>query len=284
MTLEYTESSNQARAILLREYNDVDIFIEDAVSKFAVEKLIRKSLPTYIRFESAIALGSRNRVVEAAEFSDDSRVQCYIVDGDREIFFSRKPEKHNLIQLSKYSIENYYFTEENLIELALSLNPRLNNIDAKRLLDFGEIESILDSLIGIYAIYSINMDSEAGDQTINFNVYHLINFGGGLPFTLRSDKIRTRMVELGRNATTVKGHEWLFGKIDEVRPAIQNRSKRASTLLPGRNVCFKVGLAKIKRFVKAPLTDEVLISLCARLCEPCAEQEITDFFKSKLGL
>lgn len=103
-----------AAQVFFREFNDVDIFIEDTAveSKKIYLRMLRRALGDQLSVDQIFPIGSKSSVLSrcAADQGERARPAVYIVDGDHdEVLGVELPALRRLFRLGRYCIENYLF-------------------------------------------------------------------------------------------------------------------------------------------------------------------------------
>jgi Protein of unknown function (DUF4435) len=85
--IAYSREAEPARAYLLKSYNDIDIFVEDASCQNMYVKLFNRILEGKARINQVFPLHSRKNVIErcAADQGFRARKRLYIIDADHDL-------------------------------------------------------------------------------------------------------------------------------------------------------------------------------------------------------
>ena len=133
-----TYSIKAFRAIghLKKSQNDIEIYIEDSSIANAYNFFIRNLLPKHVRFSSVIAIGSREKVLEACNNDqvDRYRKRLYIIDADMDVLTSApKPRLRHLYRLKAYCFENLILHQSAVenVSLMWSTSERKEDLSAR---------------------------------------------------------------------------------------------------------------------------------------------------------
>lgn len=112
--LRRSDRARYAAQVFYRNFNDVDIFIEDTAveTKKIYINLLKRVLGDAVSFSQIFPIGDKNRVYQrcASDQGERSRPAVYIVDGDHdELLDQPKPIMRRLYKLDRYCVENYLF-------------------------------------------------------------------------------------------------------------------------------------------------------------------------------
>ena len=120
--IAYSADAEQARAYLLRAYNDIDIFVEDTTCQNMYARLLNRMLePKGKRIGQVFPLHSRENVIEycRADPNPRGRPRLYIIDADQDLILGRPaPRLKNLYRLKVYCSENLLLSEHAIVTIA----------------------------------------------------------------------------------------------------------------------------------------------------------------------
>jgi hypothetical protein len=116
----YSPEAEAARAHLLKNYNDLDIFVEDLTCQNMYVRLINRMFAGRARISQVYPLGGRVNVIQRckADQSAPGRPRLYIIDGDIDLLLGRPaPRLRGLYRLKVYCSENLLLSEHALVTL-----------------------------------------------------------------------------------------------------------------------------------------------------------------------
>lgn len=239
MSLKYNLSSTQARALLLKSYNDIDIFIEDASRKYAVETVVKNSLEPTFNPVSIIALGSKVDVIKASLNPNPNRKQLYIVDGDTELMVERFNQNENIYMFKKYCIENYFINPDDFVKacMAFNLNSTVSDVITK--IDIEHVFKNASMLVPLYLLYAISLKYNLDIQTISYNIHRLKKDTSGI-ITLCEYKIRERCFCVARDIIEEIGVKSFLDIYHRAKLKIRESKFTAFDIISGKEVLVKL--------------------------------------------
>jgi hypothetical protein len=199
--IRYDPRTAQARARLLRGYNDIDVFVEDITSQNLYVRLLSRILGPRRTISSVIALDGRRNVIEQCERDQAprNRPRIYIIDGDLELLNGvPKRRLRHLYRLNVYCSENLVATEHAAILLAQEGRPSATYAELQARLKITDI--LLDAerkLRPLFVLYAI---VQRLGLTIRTSADSVIRFLGtpADPMTISPAKIRARIRQILR--------------------------------------------------------------------------------------
>jgi hypothetical protein len=136
----------------------------------------------------------------------DGRRKLYIVDGDLDIFRSkRKPRLRFLHRLRCYCVENMLLSAPAMITVGVEANVKLDDLDVLPAIDYaGLLKSFEDLLKPLFIYYALANKWESSIQTVGYLVYRMAKTDGKkyvLDARLVLQRIRFLIKELLRTAS-----------------------------------------------------------------------------------
>lgn len=159
--LSYSVDANAARYKLLKELNEINIFVEDTYKEYEYEEIFERLLENQYKIKNIFAAGGKKhleeRFDEFGEFDIDNTnsLNFYIADGDfdRIIYKDSMQTSKHFIYLNSYNIENYY-VDENAIIVFLRGCMGIQKAAAKAILKYDNwIENILEDALTLFFCY-----------------------------------------------------------------------------------------------------------------------------------
>lgn len=135
--LRFSQQALANRALFLSEFNEVNFFVEDVGMEYEYEEIFERLWGNDINIFTVFPLGGKSAVLKAHNTNgikdENGRLNIYIVDGDFDnLWEDRKTISPNLIYLTRYNIESYFYSKEGVIKyLRSSLKRTRSEIDQK---------------------------------------------------------------------------------------------------------------------------------------------------------
>lgn len=122
--LNYSDEANATRYILLKDTNDINIFVEDKDKEYEYEPIINRMLDGKYKISSIFGVGGKPKLIErfhefgTVDADNPSKINIYIADGDFDALLIPHDMITNdhFIYLETYNIETYYIDEDATIE------------------------------------------------------------------------------------------------------------------------------------------------------------------------
>lgn len=134
---EASVSFNRGQDILYRQFNDIDVYVEDAGKERLYFQLFKNLLPG-INLAKIFSLGGKNNVTSEAAINSADKRKIYLVDLDFDGILGRKKNIRNLIYLHRYSIENYFIEEQTIKEQIRERKPSISDAEIASKFDYTE--------------------------------------------------------------------------------------------------------------------------------------------------
>jgi hypothetical protein len=149
-------ASLYARSVFFRQFNDVDIYVEDADQENLYFTIFSKLFPA-LKLGHVFPLGGKqNLLARASDGKDLARISVYVADKDFDDCFGLIVVRDNVFYLKRYCIENYLLEELALIEFVVSEFPRLSRDDIQRQLNFSSVlKTIIRNLKDLFALFFV---------------------------------------------------------------------------------------------------------------------------------
>lgn len=199
--IAYSPDAEPARAFLLKSYNDVDVFVEDAACQNMYVRLVNRMLAGRARINQVFPLQGRENVLARCR-SDQSprpRKRLYIIDADQDLIRGRPaPRLRHLYRLKVYCAENLLLSEGALVTLATECQTSATWPDMALALALRPLlERSVELLMPLFIVYAVVSELGLSIETIGYPVYRLLDQPGD-PSTLSENRIRSRAFSLIR--------------------------------------------------------------------------------------
>lgn len=114
--LKYSEEGKAARYPFLKQYNDINFFVEDEDKEYQYEEIFQRMFGKEFEVKHIFSTGGKPFLIErfkefGKEDPDDlNKINVYLADGDFDVFLHAEEmiKSENFIYLKAYNIENYY--------------------------------------------------------------------------------------------------------------------------------------------------------------------------------
>lgn len=175
----YSAEAEPARAYLLRNYNDLDVFVEDAACQNMYVRLVNRILePAGRRISTVFPLHGRKRVLAdcAADQSVRPRRRIYMMDADQDLILGRPaPALLHLYRLNVYCAENLLLSEHAIVTIATECDTNTSWHQMALNLAFRTlIQRSVITLSPLIVIYAIVHELDLPIETVGFSVHRLL--------------------------------------------------------------------------------------------------------------
>jgi hypothetical protein len=192
----YNPLTSNARARLLRTYNDIDIFVEDDAQHTLYVRLFTRMLGRRASISSVISLGGRANVIErcAKDQAIRARPRLYIIDGDLDLLTGApKRRLKHLYRLNVYCAENLVATEHAAICVAQDKLASESYEVVSQMLGIDEMLRNLERKVSsLFVLYAVIHRLGLSLQTSSYPVQRLLCVPSD-PSTISAAKVRTHM-------------------------------------------------------------------------------------------
>ena len=272
---ERSTSSKSARSVLLENFNEIDVYVEDTSveTKKLYTIILNKATKSKYKIESVLPLGNSKSVIDEwkkHKFIKDGRRKIFIIDGDFYLINEDISEAINdksisdldgLYVLPKYCIENFLIDESALISIVHDDDPIKDQDEIQENLNFNEwVVKNEEQLFNLFVLYSIIIKHKVGIPSVQYSVNKLCDSPKGIVCSSKvqqhidnlkaeiaskteldvEEEIlqRKRKLHLAKNKLLkfVSGKDYLF-------PLLKTRIKNSHKINPD-NSSFKIRLAK----------------------------------------
>lgn len=273
--IEYSARAVRGLAYLFKQYNDVEVYVEDQTCKGMYEVLLGRILGEDAKISRVFQLKGKQNVIDAckADQTDTKRRRIYIIDGDFDSVVGNniEPDLNYFYQLKVYCSENLLISQNAIEEIAFESLTNSSKAEAALLIEcgayFGEIEKMID-LFALYLVAYKLKSKALQNQTTGYNVNRL----------LESDKIKLSIAKLKEKEEEVRGDllsEFSEPKIEkEFLKAKKNIEKAPLKFISGKS--YLVPLLHNHLVSKANFSGHVnqLKTRLARYCKINVDNEL----------
>lgn len=185
---ERADKSKSAVSVLMEDFNDIDIYVEDTAieSKKIYTELINRVFIDEYRIENIIPLGPSTKVIAEWKKSkpiNDNRKKIFIIDGDyhllndslKDYLSGDNANNHKgLFLLPRYCIENFLLDFKSLIEIVHDEVPVETRLEIKKVLNLDKWLLDNQNLKDLFIYNSICQKFNVGEKTSKYKFTHLV--------------------------------------------------------------------------------------------------------------
>lgn len=288
---ERNTSSKSARSVLLEDFNEIDVYVEDTSveTKKLYTIILNKATNSKYKIESVLPLGSSKSVIEEWKkhrIINDNRKKVFIIDGDFYLINENVDEEINdptildlkgLYVLPKYCIENFLIEESALISIVHDDDPLNDQSQIKENINIQEwIVGNENHLFDLFVLYSIIIKFKLGIPNVQFGVNKLCTNSTGI---VCSEKVRQRIETLKVEIMSSKSSLDLEGEILKRKHKLQLAQNKLLKFVSGKDYLFPLLKSRIKSKNKINPDN---CSFKIRLAKNCSFSEISDIFDNVL--
>ena len=268
----YPSRSLTSQGVLYRPLQDIEIYVEDENSEIFYTELLSRLVSPEHSIKKIIPLGGRSPVIEECQKYDETHPAIFLLDGDLNWFVEMDLPEHERLYIHPcYSIENYLFNENALIEIIFENHGGITRGEIKDSLDWEKFKAnCVNKLSDLFCVFGVAFLNDYEDKTIK------IGFGNfctcqkkSLP-KLNSDKINKIIDniknELLKNISEVEFNE-AFVKLQKRLEEIPDKTDAIS----GKNFMFPIAFYKIYELGKISTPRK---SLYIRLAKHCSLEKL----------
>lgn len=248
----YSADAEAARAFLLRQYNDIDVFVEDIACQNMYVRLLGRMMGSQGRINNVYPLHGRANVIArcSADQGQRNRKRLYIIDADHDLICGRPaPKLKHLYRLQVYCSENLLLSENALIAIGTECEPQTPWSDlAIRLALRPLLERSVRLLLPLFVVYAVVHQLRLPIETVDYSVHRLLATPGD-PLTLSETLIRTRILSLLRAIRSqVTGKKYRAARNEILRRVKRNRRDH-SVYISGKAYLLPLAYLQLKRLV-----------------------------------
>jgi Protein of unknown function (DUF4435) len=269
MTLTYPKRARRAFALLMRPYNDIDIYVEDRTLIGVYEALVNNCLNGSGRVTRVIPLGPKHEVIAAAENDNDngSRPRLYIVDGDLDIISSLRHKRINrLHRLRVYSLENLLYENGAVENYCKMVCPGMGASEAIRAIKLDEIKDTVEKVSRTYiAALAVarRLDLRGGEYAFDYKSIFVKR--GGYRMELDRRRLRAKTAAVISTIKIEKGAKVYRRTKKLVFKAIVSKKLEGFEYFPGKGLLWHLN-ERAGAAGGASLQQRVIASLLAQKC------------------
>lgn len=282
--IQYAKEAQFARAHLLRLYNDLLVFVEDATCQNMHVRIISKILGPGGKLTHVFPLYGRSNVIDAAVQDDgrDAR-RLYLVDGDFDQLTLRSiPKCDRLHRIAAYSMENWLITEAALAEIAAECATDDSHSTLVSRINFARNRHVVvRCLLTLFEHYAVVARLNLPIETVSYSVMRLIETDQTL-VALSPDAITARIRNVRRRIVAAVGWGVFKRELSEIKARAEVVPDQLS-ILSGKD--YLLPLAHTYLRVTMNLRDSFngFRVRLARHFEPESTPDLTSFVRAALA-
>ena len=208
--IAYSTEAEPGRAYLFRNYNDLDVYVEDVACQNMYVRLVNRVLePNGKRITTVFPLhGRRNLLVSCtADQAPRPRRRIYLMDADQDLILGRPaPQLNHFHRLNVYCAENLLLSEHAIVTIATECDS--NKPWHQMAIDLAFrvlIEHSLTVLSPLFVTYAIVYELGLTIDTVSFSVHRLLETPNN-PLSLSPRLIKNRVRGLIRQIRSQVSH------------------------------------------------------------------------------
>lgn len=233
MSLGFPEASQsflRGQDILYKQFNDIDVYVEDTGKEQMYFHLFKNLLPG-IKLSKIFALGGKAHVVQEAQANCSNKRKVYLVDLDFDEVLGKKLFVPNLIYLERYSIENYLIGKNAIYEQIHEKDPSKSEAEIEACFNYELVLDNVSAFLSILAFTSIIIQRyQLGipyySPNINDYLYYQSHMRAYAP------NVKRFMNQVETALKSRDGRFSLHAKIQNERKVL--RGKRGVDFIPGK--------------------------------------------------
>ncbi len=207
--IDYSPKAQYARALLLRKYNDILVFVEDPSLQFMYVRIVNILLGGAGKVEHVFGLGGRAAVVEACLRNPfvGAKPSAYLIDGDLDLLTGGGvPPSPRLHRLDAYSVENLLMSESAVGEIAAESAGSRSKQEVTAELKFDALAvEVTKLLLPLFVVYAVVARLNLSIETVKYAVVRLCASATDAR-SLSRTLIRRRIREVRRAIVALAGH------------------------------------------------------------------------------
>jgi Protein of unknown function (DUF4435) len=177
--IAYSPDAEPARAFLLRNYNDLDIYVEDAACQNMYIRLFNRMLERKKkRITSVFPLNGRKNLIDRcrADQAANPRRRLYVMDADQDLILGRlAPRLKHLYRLRVYCSENLLLSESAAILIGTECRTSRTWHDMAVDLSLRKlIEESIRILLPLFVAYAVVYELGLNIETTSFPIQRLL--------------------------------------------------------------------------------------------------------------
>jgi hypothetical protein len=270
------DAAKTALSVFYETFNDLDVFIEDTAEGYdkIFARLLSRALDGKIAIDRVFPLGERDKVIAAAKKNlalPTARVAVYIVDGDLYLLAGEREEiPGNVIVLPRYSIENFLFDKESLLQI-LDEEDTLNDIEQlENALEYEQwIGELGTGLRPLFCIFAVAHSLSSGIKTVKNGSKSICKDAFG---NIDEAKVSTLFIRIHQELSATFGLCVIESLLRKVEKRIYEDHCFATTYVSGKDFILPLLFVRMRSICKSKAS---YINLKIRLANKCRTDSLS---------
>lgn len=253
----------------MRNYNDIDVYVEDGSHVGVYERLINNVLQGRARVSRVFPLGPSSNVINAAQSDVDEggRPRLYLIDGDLDLVANLKLKRiRNLHRLCVYSVENLLLEDRAINSYIKFAMPDLQSDDAIAKTNLEELFNIIDEVGRKYVVLlDIARRLDLRDNSLRFDRTSFMSRIKGVHTKIDRVKLRKKVKNIIVFIKTKVGLGAYRKEKKIVIEALNARRLKSRAYFPGKAILWMLN-ERVSALGGLPLNQKVIVSYLANDC------------------
>lgn len=200
--LAFSREALPNRDLFLSQLNDINIYVEDVGKEYEYEEIFERLFENSLRIFSIFPLGGKDAVIHTQQakglHDSNGKLNVFIVDGDFDnLWDDQKKASPNLIYLTRYNIESYYFFKEAVIKFIRSFL-KCTRSEAEDRIYFDEWQTnVVHNLGNLFILFAIVKRYCPELPNVNLGTGKFLDADGNLIHEKYEDYYQTVSREIG---------------------------------------------------------------------------------------
>lgn len=270
MTLSWPERAKKAIAVFFRQWNDIDVFIEDTspCTIKVYEELLNRLAGGIFKIGKVIPLGNRAQVIQSCmqDQANRGRPRMYIIDGDFDLLLGiTAPDLKHLFRHDVYCIENHLIDESALIEILHEEDSSTDRAGLARRLNYSDwISCECDALLYLFLMYALFFKFLPEVQTVGTPINKYIT-GGKRPY-VDPDKVANRVHDMYINLIEIYDENRIIKELIDAYERVLN-DNNILNFISGKDYLFPAISFRMRNISKFSVTNDSLKIRLAKICD-----------------
>lgn len=270
---------NIGESVFYYQFNDISFYIEDKFQENFFLCILRNLFPD-IRIEKIFPLNGKKNVIEQSQQNLPDKKKVYIVDKDFDDLLDKIVDSPNLFYLDKYSIENYLFEEESIIQYIIGEKPQISRLD---IADSFNLSYCLELMTNnIIRVVKLHVVTQANDlELVNVDLGHerFVKLQNGT-FVPDESQINDYEARIAGKLSQKDGRYSISGRINKIfNNSFFNNLEIRLKHIPGKYI-----VKMLKNYIEKTfqLPQRNATSFCYRIADKCNFISL-EFLKIKIA-
>ena len=277
--IQYSIKALRALPHFFKHYNDIDVYVEDTVTRNFYEVLFNRILDGKAKVTKVFQMGGRAQVIAECrrQQSQLQRATIFVIDGDFELVSGDPaPALDNLYRLSVYCSENLLLCDNAVTELAYETLSNMPKPEVHDIVKFNEFtNSVNRQLQNLFITYATAFKLSSTIETSGFHVYQLCENHSGQPFLDRG-KVRRRRKFISNSLKANHSPAVIRKEYEEVKARCKSNDWSALHVVSGKTYLLPLLFSYLRVNANYRGTVDTLKVQLARYCNLDIDQGLKD--------